>query len=275
MTAPTARARTRVPSRPPGGVGWGPVFEYWWTQYRRTWISSVVSRFLMPVLFLVSMGMVVGGLVDRAAGGVDGMPYLRFVVPGILAAQAMWTAVGESTYSVLGALRWTRQYHAMLATPLGVLDVLIGHLAYVALSIAFGTVVFVAVAALFGAWASWWVLLAVPVVVLTGLAFAVPCFAYTAQYAESAESGFSLIFRLVVTPLFLVSGTFFPVEQLPAPLRAVAWVTPLWHGVSATRSLAAGTPEWGAVAGHLAFLLLVVGASGWWAWRAFRRRLVV
>ncbi|MFH5824005.1 ABC transporter permease [Georgenia sp. AZ-5] len=265
-----------VPLRPlPAGRRWLPALGFWWTQYRRTWISSVVSRFLMPVLFLVSMGLMLGGLVDRAAGGVGGVPYVQFVVPGILAAQAMWTAVGESTYSVLGALRWTRQYHAMLATPLGVSDVLLGHLVYVALSIAFGTVVFAVVAALFGAWASWLVVLAVPVAVLTGMAFALPCFAVAAQFTDSADNSFSVIYRLVVTPLFLVSGTFFPVEHLPALLRPVAWVTPLWHGVAASRSLAGGTPDWPGVAGHVLVLVVMTAAGAWWAWRAFRRRLVV
>ena len=273
MAAPTARTRAGPTRRT--APSWVPAFEYWWTQYKRTWISSVVTRFLMPVLFLVSMGIFLGDYVDRAAGGVGGTPYLQFVVPGILASQAMWAAVGESTYSVLGALRWTRQYHAMLATPLRVADVLLGHLVYVTLSLAFGTVAFVVVGALFGAWASWGVLLAVPVVVLTGLAFAVPCFAYAARYTDTAENGFSVIYRLVVTPLFLVSGTFFPVEQLPAVLRPVAWLTPLWHGVAATRSLATGTADWAAVAGHAGFLVLVVGLSGWWAAAAFRRRLVV
>lgn len=273
MSAPTARG---APSTlPPAGRRWLPVLGFWWLQYRRTWVSSVVSRFLMPLLFLVSVGFMLGSLVDRSAGGVDGVPYLRYVVPGILAAQAMWAAVTESTYSVLGAIRWTRQYHAMLATPIGVADVLAGHLAYVVLSLAMGTVAFVAVAALFGAWTSWGVLLAIPVAVLTGTAFAAPCFAVAAQFTDSADTSFSVIYRLVVTPLFLVSGTFFPLEQLPALLRPVAWVTPLWHGVEACRELTAPGTDWAAAAGHVGALALMTGAGLWWAWRAFTRRLVV
>ncbi len=277
MSATTTR-RTDLtePLRPiPGHRRWQAVFAFWWLQYKRTWAGSIISRFLMPVMFLVSIGVVLGNLVDRSSGGVQGLPYLQFVVPGILAAQSMWVALGESTYSVLGAIRWNMQYHAMLATPIRVRDILIGHLAYVAASIAFGTVVFVAVGAAFGAWASWWVLLAIPVVVLTGTAFAVPAFAFSATITDDAASGFSIVFRFVMTPLFLFSGTFFPVEQLPAVIRPLAWATPLWHGVSASRDLATGAPDWPVLAGHTAYLLVVVALAGWWAWRAFHRRLVV
>jgi lipooligosaccharide transport system permease protein len=254
---------------------WTAAFEFWWLQYLRTWKGSVISRFLMPLMFLVSMGLVLGDLVDERSGGIDGVPYLQFVVPGFLAAQAMWLAMGESTYSVLGAIRWNMQYHAMLATPLGVADVLVGHLGYVALSVTFGTVVFVAVAALFGAWASWLVLLAIPVVVLTGMAFSVPCFAFAAHVRDNTDTGFALLFRFVMTPLFLFSGTFFPLEQLPALLRPIAWLTPLWHGVDASRDLATGQVDWVMIGVHTAYLLAVVGLAGWWAWRAFNRRLVV
>ncbi|MCE0485321.1 ABC transporter permease [Ornithinimicrobium sediminis] len=254
---------------------WAPAFEMWWLLYLRTWKGNLISRFLLPVLFLVSMGVVLGDLVDERTGGVGGVPYLQFVVPGILAAQAMWSAMSESTYSVTGAIRWNMGYHAMLATPLGVGDVLLGHLLYVTVSVSMATVVFVLVGALFGAWVSWWVVAAVPVVVLTGMAFSVPCFALSAMLRDNVELGYTVLFRFVMTPLFLFSGTFFPVDQLPAVLQPVAWVTPLWHGVEVSRDLALGAPDWGAVALHTAYLVLLVMLSSVWALRAFRRRLVV
>jgi len=249
------------------------VLGYWLTAYRRTWRGSVFGRFLSPVLFLLSMGLGLGTLVNSRAGGVDGVPYLQFVVPGLLAAQGMWVAVGESTYQVLGAIRWQRQYHAMLATPIAVWQVLLGHLAYVALQLTGATLVFLGVAAAFGAWGSWWVLLAVPVTVLTGLAFAVPIFAFSAT--QDGDDGFNILFRFVITPLFLFSGTFFPVDRLPVWLRPVAWLTPLWHGVDANRELALGSPRAVLLAGHVAYLLVVLAMSGWLALRSFRRRLVV
>jgi lipooligosaccharide transport system permease protein len=276
MTQTTVRTGGREILEPrPAQRRWEAAFGFWWRQYLRTWKGSVISRFLMPVMFLVSLGLVLGALVDDRAGGVGGVPYVQFVAPGILAAQAMWLAMGESTYSVLGAIRWNMQYHAMLATPLRVGDVLLGHLAYVALSLTFGTVVFVGVGALFGAWASAMVVLSIPLVVLTGMTFSVFCFAFAAQVRENTELGFALLFRFLMTPLFLFSGTFFPLEQLPAFMRPVAWLTPLWHGVDGARSLALGEPDLAMLALHLGYLVLAVALCGWWAWRAFHRRLVV
>ena len=164
-------------------------------------------------------------------------------MPGILAMQAMMTAFGESTYAVMGYIKWNQMYAAMLATPLRVVEVLGGHLAVVAFHFLTGAAIFVVVAAPFGAFSSWWVVLAVPVAVLTGLAFAVPTFALSARLEN--DNGFSILFRFVVTPLMLFSGTFFPIDQLPVWMQPLAWVTPLWHGVELSRDAATGTaPGW-------------------------------
>ena len=263
-------ALTQSPGRP---SRWRPVFGYWFTAYKRTWRGSIFGRFLSPLLFLLSMGLGLGSLVNRSAGGVGGVPYLQFVVPGILAAQAMWVAMGESTYQVLGAIRWQMQYHAMLATPVGVDDLLAGHLTYVAAQITGATAIFMLVGSFFGAWSTWWVLLCLPVTVLTGLAFAVPIFAFSAR--QDGDGGFNILFRFVITPLFLFSGTFFPVSQLPVWLQPVAWVTPLWHGVDANRALALGSANPWVVLGHVAYLVAFTALGGWLARREFRRRLVV
>jgi lipooligosaccharide transport system permease protein len=252
---------------------WRPVFGAWLTSYRRTWKGSIASRFLSPLLFLLSMGLGLGSLVDRSSGGVAGVPYLQYVVPGILAAQAMWVSVGESTYQVLGAIRWNMKYHAMLATPIGVRDILVGHIGYVAAQVAGATAIFMAVSAAFGAFPSWWVLLCLPVTVLVGLAFTVPIFAFSAT--QESDGGFNILFRFVITPLFLFSGIFFPIEQLPPVLRPVAWLTPLWHGVDANRELALGSPDLARVGLHVLVLLAFVAVGGWLALRAFHRRLVV
>ncbi len=250
----------------------GAVMSHHVVVYRRTWKGSIIGRFLSPLFFLLSMGLGLGSLVDDGAGGVGGVPYLQFVVPGIIAVQAMWLAFGESTYPVFGYMTWNRMYSAMLATPLRVADVLVGHLAVVGGHLVVATAIFVAVAALFGAFASWWVLLAVPVGLLTGLAFAVPTFAFAATVAN--DNGFSLLYRFLVTPLMLFSGVFFPLEQLPVALRVIAWLTPLWHGVELSRDAATGTPPGWAGVGHLTVLLLYIGAGWVVAHRRFTRKLV-
>ena len=250
----------------------GAVVAHHLVVYRRTWRGSIISRFLSPLFFLLSMGLGLGALVDDSAGGVDGLPYLQFVVPGILAMQAMMTAFGESTYAVMGYIKWNQMYAAMLATPLRVVEVLGGHLAVVAFHLFTGSLIFVLVAAPFGAFASWWVVLAVPVAVLTGLAFAVPIFALAARLEN--DNGFSILFRFVVTPLMLFSGTFFPVDQLPGWMQPLAWLTPLWHGVELSRDAATGTAPGPLGVVHLGVLLLYVGIGWLLARGSFTRRLV-
>ena len=252
---------------------WRPVFGSWLTAYKRTWRGSIFGRFLSPLMFLLSLGLGLGSLVNKSSGGVGGVPYLQFVVPGILAAQSMWVAMGESTYPVMGAIRWNGKYYAMLATPVGIGDVLFGHLLYVAMQVTGATAIFIAVAALFGSFTSWWVLLCLPVTILTGMAFAVPIFAFSA--GQETDSGFNILFRFIMTPLFLFSGVFFPVSQLPGFLQPVAWVMPLWHGVQANRSLALGSPDFAAIGAHAAYLLVVIAVGAWLARRAFTKRLVV
>jgi lipooligosaccharide transport system permease protein len=200
------------------------------------------------------------------------MPYLDYVVPAIVATQAMWVAMGESTYQVLGHIKWNRGYHAMLATPLSVRDILAGNLVAVLLHLVTATSIFMAVAAIFGGFASWLALLCLPIGLLTGLAFAVPIFAFTAT--QDGDDGFNILFRWIMTPLMLFSGTFFPIEQLPGWMQPIAWVTPLWHGVDASRQASSGVIEPLAFAGHLLVLGAFIGVGWLLAVRSFTSRLV-
>lgn len=259
----------RSPLRPAERVA--AVAGYFGLVYRRTWMGSVFSRFVMPLLFLLAMGIGLGSLVDDASGGVDGVPYLLFVAPAMIAVQAMMTAVSESTYPVYGLFTWNRMYHSMLATPLTVSDLLLGHLGVIAAQGGFAAAAFVLVAAIFGSFTSWWVLLAVPIGVLVTLAFAVPLFGFTAR--AKGDSAFNVVYRLVITPLMLFSGAFFPVERLPLVLEVLAWVTPLWHGVELCRAAAHGSfAPFDLV--HLAVLGLFVGAGWVYARTGMTRRLV-
>ena len=245
------------------------------TLLRRTWKGVAISRFLTPVLFLAAMGIGVGRLVDRASGGVGGVPYLDYVVPGIVMASVMQWAVGESTWPVMTLIKWNQMYAAMLAAPARVADVLRAHWLVISLGIAWSAAVFIGIAALFGGVRSWWALLGVPIAVLTAMAFVAPLFWFAAS--TESEEGFTTIFRLVVTPLMLFSGTFFPVSQLPVWMQPLAWATPLWHGTELARPsflgdpLGAGHSGWWVV--HVAALTAYVVIGGWGARRAFRARL--
>jgi lipooligosaccharide transport system permease protein len=160
----------------------------------------------------------------------------------------------------------------MLATPLGIADLVLGHLGYLLIRVVVASAAFLLVGALLGAFASWWALLAGLVAVLCGLAHAAPVMAFSGRLQN--EAGYNLLFRFVVIPMFLFAGTFFPVDQLPAAVRPLAWVTPLWHGTAAARDLALARPDWLAVAGHVAYLLVWLVAGLWLAVRSFRWRLI-
>ena len=254
---------------------WPRALQYWMRQYRRTWRGSAVSSVLAPLGFLTAMGIGLGLLIDRGRGSgeLGGAGYLSFIAPGLLAATAMQTAVFECTYPVMGAIRWNRQYHAMLAGPLGVRDVLRAHLAFVGFRLASTLAVFWVVAAGFGAVHSWWAPLAVPVGVLTGAAFATPVFAFAAR--QETDEGFALLFRFLIVPMFLFSGTFFPITGLPGWLQPVAELTPLWHGVSLCRALMLGSGSWVGAAGHVGYLAVWALGGYLLAARELSRRLVV
>ncbi|HJX49141.1 MAG TPA: ABC transporter permease, partial [Gaiellaceae bacterium] len=182
-------------------------FEYWAYSYRRVWRGSVATSIVGPILYLTALGVGLGKLVNRGPG--VGVPYLDFVAPGILAATAMQLATFESSYPVMAAIRWTRQFHAMLATPLRSRDLLIGHQLYVAARLAAVSAIYLVVLAGFGALHSPWAILAWPAAVLVGLAHSAPVSSFSAWLQR--EEGFNGLFRFVVMPMFLFSGTFFPV----------------------------------------------------------------
>ncbi len=242
--------------------------------YRRTWRASVFSNFLTPVLYLLAMGVGLGQLIDEGRGGSSlDIPYLTFLAPGLLAAIAMQTAAGASSYPVMAGMKWRKTYHATLATPIGIRELVLGHVGWVTLRITFGVVVFALVMWLFDAASLLGAILAVPPAILTGMAFATVVTAYTARLEH--ETGLVTLFRFGIMPLFLFSGTFFPIEQLPDAVEPLAYLTPLWHGVSLCRSIALGLPFDLHPGISIAYLLVWVAAGTILSIRMFRRRLVL
>ncbi|MGI8792097.1 MAG: ABC transporter permease, partial [Acidimicrobiales bacterium] len=147
------------------------VFEHHMVVYRHTYRGTLVSSFVSPLLFLAAMGVALGSLVDEGPGAsrLDGISYLSFVAPGLLAAFAMQSAVGESTFPIMGGIKWLKTFHGMLATPLGVVDVIGGVLLWIAFRVAIVAVAYLLVIVVFGVATSWLSVLAVPAAVLTGL----------------------------------------------------------------------------------------------------------
>lgn len=252
------------------------VLEHLLVLYRRTWRGSIFNSFLSPLLFLGAMGIGLGGYVDRSGGAatsaaLGGVSYLAFLAPGLLAAGAMQTGASEASFPIMAHIEWVRQYPAMLASPISVRDIVLGQTAYFAIRLTLVAVTFIAVAIVLGGATGPAVVLAIPAAVLTGLAFATPVAALAASLHNADK--FSLFFRFVITPMFLFSGTFFPIEQLPPLVQPLAWLTPLWHGVVLTRGLALGTIDALGVIVH-GGVLFAIAALGAWLFRArLERRL--
>ena len=279
MTA-IGRSAGGVPSAAaPGEISWlsgiARVFEYRLMDYRRTYRSSIFNSFVGPALFLAAMGVGLGTYVDASStAALNGVSYLAFLAPGLLAATAMQTASFEATFPIMGGLVWNRVYHAMYATPIRPMDIALGNLAWIGFRVLLVSSVFVFVTALFGAVVSPLIVLSIPVAVLTGMAFAGPIAAFSAT--QRTVEKFNAVFRFGITPLFLFSGTFFPVESLPTFLQAVAWLTPLYHGVALSRGLALGTAadQPLLMLAHAVILFAFAAVGAWAAIRTFERKLV-
>jgi lipooligosaccharide transport system permease protein len=248
------------------------VLEHHLLVYRRTWRGTIFSTFLSPILFLAAIGVGLGTFVDEAnPAGIEGVGYLAFLAPGLLAAQAMQTAAFESTYPVMAGIRWLKTYVAMILSPLGTHDVALGQLIWTGLRVTFGAAIFALVMALFGAIEPVRAVLLLPVAALTGLAFAAPIQAFAAS--QRNDTAFASLFRFVITPMFIFSGTFFPITQLPDLLQVVAFLTPLWHAVALARAIALDMVDPVLALISVAYLsaLVIVGLAA--SFRTFGRKL--
>jgi lipooligosaccharide transport system permease protein len=217
------------------------------------------------------MGIGLGSLVDER-GGPGGISYLTWLAPGLLAAAAMQTAAGESSYPVMAGIKWQKTYAAALATPLVVRDLILGHLGWIGVRLFQVLFVYAGAIVVVGATDPVPALASIAPALLTGLAFAGIITAYTARLQN--ETGLSSLFRFGIVPLFLFSGTFFPISQLPGWIQPVAWFTPLWHGVELTRAMALGIRPSFAPAVHIGALVSVLIVGTVISVRFMERRIV-
>jgi lipooligosaccharide transport system permease protein len=238
------------------------VFEAEARVYRRTWRGSVFTSFLNPVLYLLAMGVGLGTLVDaNLPEDLEGISYLTFLAPGLLVATAMQTGAGEGAWKVMAGIKWTQTWKARLATPIGVRQLLVGHLLWSGARVLMVSVIFAVVISAFRVAPLLESLLAVIPALLVGLSMAALTTAFTVHAKE--PSYIPMFFRFVIIPMFLFSGVFFPIQQLPNWLQPVALITPLYHGVDMARAIVVGTEPavapWVSVTYLIA--LTVVGAA--------------
>ena len=242
--------------------------------YRTIWRSNAMGAFVQPLLYLLGMGLGVGSLVDRGADAaqlLDGLTYLQFLAPALIATTAMTVTSSEAMWPVLGGFKWQSGYHAAAATPVSPGEIAAGvGLWHATKALIAGTGVALALAC-FDETRSSGLPLAVLFGALTGLAFSSALTAWTAT--RDGDNSFPTINRFVITPLFLFGGAFYPIDQLPTWLEWVARATPLWHGVELTRGAVNHRLDAGDAVVHVAYLSLFV-VLGWLsARRTFAERL--
>jgi lipooligosaccharide transport system permease protein len=240
--------------------------------YRRVWRSTITTAFLNPIFFLVSIGVLLGGLVDEGDADLGGLSYLEFVAPGLLAAAAMQMGTADGTYPVMAGIKWWRTFHGVVATPVRVPELVLGSFVWVALRITVASSIFAAIAAIGGAFVSPLAVLAPLAALLCGLAFTAPISAFCASLED--DWWIPVLMRFGIVPMFLFAGTFFPVSQLPDWLEPVAWLTPLWHGVTLCRDLTTGNVAVADTVVHVAYLAALVAGGTLAAILVFRRRLL-
>ena len=242
--------------------------------YRRVWRASAFSNFLNPVLYLTAMGIGLGSLVDAGprTDAFDGLTYLEWLAPGLLAATGFLSGAGEGAFPVMAGTKWLKTWHSVLNTPVGPSDITAGVLLWIGVRLLMVCVIYGLVLLLFGIGNPIGVLLAVLPAAFGGLAVAAPMAAFAANLED--DTGLATVFRFGVVPMFLFSGTFFPVSQFPEFIQPLAWLTPLWHGVELARGMSLGTetvfPMWVS----LAYLALWLGVGAWLADKKIRERLV-
>lgn len=249
------------------------VVEGLWAWYRRNWRATVMSSVLQPVMFLVAMGYGLGSQIKPgpATGGLD---YVVYLAPAVLVASALQTAAFESTYPILSSFKWQQTYWGVISTPITIDQLLTGQLVWIALRLLSSGAAYLVIAALCGPLTGPGVLLALPVGVLTGMAFCSFIVALSASLNSEGQA-FNAVFRFVVLPMTLFAGTYYPITQLPGWIRPLAWITPLWHGNELARTAAFGPVDWLATAMHLGYLVALLVAGVLLARWRFRVRLMV
>jgi lipooligosaccharide transport system permease protein len=229
--------------------------------YKWTVLSMAIGG---PFAYLFAFGVGLASLVSANVGddAVDGVSYLEFVAPALLITATVAVATEEFMFLMMLGFKWNPTFFGMNAAPLSGRQIVDGIVLFVVLRMTFTAAVYYLVLLAFGAVPSPWGVLMIPIAVIAGLAFGTPLMAYSSSIREDKQQ-FSVIFRLVVLPLTLFSGTMFPLESFPIGLQWIGWISPYWHGSELARQFSYGPTEpiWLSVT-HV-IVLVVFAVVGW------------
>jgi lipooligosaccharide transport system permease protein len=220
------------------------------TVYSKTFQMNILPNFFEPLIYLLAMGFGLGAYLRQDVGG---MPYLAFITPGLIVASAMNGASFETTYNIFVKMHFGRTYHAITSTPVNIEDAMLGEVMWAMTRGMIYGIGFAVVVGLFGLLPGWSGLLMIPILLLTSLLFAAVGLAFTSVIRKIDL--YSFYYTLFLTPMFLFSGIFFPLDSMPAWVKGVAWLFPLSHCVRlANGAVHGGLPAWMA-AGEAAWIL--------------------
>lgn len=275
---PTTTAEQPLRAHPPAVSAararrWGSFFyaEQVLRVMRNYGWSVVLYSVGQPVAYLFAMGVGLASLVDANSESIfGGVSYLEFVAPALLVSAAVMTASGEFSYPIMDGFKWRRVFYGPHASPLVPQQIASGHIMASTLRFLLQSVVYFAVVAMFGASPSPWGWVSALVATVAALSFGLPLMAYAASISQD-KGQFALVQRFIVMPLFLFSGTFFPLDTLPWAVRWIGWISPVWHGTELGRVFTYGMDENPVLTlTHVVFLLGTATAG----WLLVRRQFV-
>jgi lipooligosaccharide transport system permease protein len=242
------------------------VWQRHWTVYTKLYKTSFALNFAEPALYLVAMGLGLGAFVKD----IHGVPYIKYIAPGIIASSSVFAAVYECTYATYIRMTFQKTFDAILATPINLDDLVAGELIWGATkSVIFGITIMI-VAALFGLVDSPLILVAIPFIFLGGLIFAELSLIFCA--IVPGIDSFSYFYTLFMTPLFLFSGIFFPLDAMPRIVADLASFTPLYHLVNICRAFSTGAVA--PALGSIAWLVVIVAVLAPFPFRLMRKRVI-
>lgn len=229
---------------------------YWlrnWVVFRHTYRLSLLAWFIEPVIYLVAMGFGLGQYLRE----VRGIPYVDFIAPGLVALSVMYGATFETTWNAFFKMERAGIYDSCVSTPLSPEDIALGEALWGATRAVIYGAAFIIIAVPFGVFHSWWGLAAPIALALVGMMFAVFGLAFT--YWTTVVEYLSYYWTLFLTPMFMFSGIFFPLERLPGWVQGLSWCMPLRHSVDLMRALLVdGDPA--AAAGAALWIIVATGA---------------
>lgn len=237
------------------------------TVWKRVALSSAIGYVGEPLLFLVALGYGLGQVVPD----LDGMSYAEFIAPGLVVSTVMYTATFEGTFGSYTRMATQHTYDAILATPVTVGELVAGEIFFGGVKACFGGTIVLVVATAFQLVPAWTAVLVVPVAFVAGLLFS--AMALVVSGLARSYDVFNYYFTLVIAPMYLFGGVFFPLDRMPPWIQRAALGVPLTHVVMLSRSLVRGHVA-PALALNLAAIVMFLAPAYFVAERAIRRRLV-